>query len=122
MTETAALPTGQQRGDRCIVTIVDDSSQKCRRSLGRAFPHGIVREGIVMKRLVSQLDEVAGTVNAWLLVVAIGLSALDASVLVALRAPDVVEQLWVNSIEAPVQRLFVDYGWPSFGGPRAASR
>jgi hypothetical protein len=75
-----------------------------------------------MKRFASQLDEAAGAINAWLLVLAIGLGALDASVFVALRAPGILDQLWARTIEPPVQRIFVDYGWPTFGRPAAGSR
>src|SRR5437016_1631298 len=49
---------------------------------GTSLTHGMKREGL-MKQHLMRLDRIAGQMNAWLLVIAIGLGMLDLAVLIA---------------------------------------
>ena len=65
-----------------------------------------------MKHLLGQVDRVAGIMNAWLLVIAIGLAAFDLTLFIGLNGPQALALL-----TQPVGRV-ADRG----GDPRAAAR
>jgi hypothetical protein len=64
-----------------------------------------------MKLLLLRLDQVAGALNPWLLVAAIGLGAVDATVLVALRGPTFVASLTDDAGGIRASRERVDSSW-----------
>ena len=57
-----------------------------RRSIARSI---VCLREVLMKRHLMRLDRIAGEMNAWLLVIAIGLGMLDLAVLVAKCIPAV---------------------------------
>jgi hypothetical protein len=57
-----------------------------RRSIARSI---VCLREVLMKRHLMRLDRIAGEMNAWLLVIAIGLGMLDLAVLIAKCIPAV---------------------------------
>jgi hypothetical protein len=74
-----------------------------------------------MKHYLSRLNDVAGEFNAWLVVAAIGLGALDGSALVALHGPDILRSLVATSLGPGATPEPGSYWWPPYGNITPAS-